>query len=83
MNSADGLIGIGCCLKWFSKLSWTLAVIGKEQLPNNNFHMIIIKLYSPREMYFPVLLILLGNVITAFNIIGDELLLNFGAKFQR
>ena len=32
MNSADGLIGIGCCLKWFSKLSWTLGVIGKEHL---------------------------------------------------
>ena len=31
MNSADGLIGIGCYLKWFSKLSWTLAVIGKDQ----------------------------------------------------
>ena len=32
MNSADGLIGIGCCLKWFSKLSWKLGVIGKEHL---------------------------------------------------
>lgn len=32
MNTADGLIGIGCCLKRFSKLSWTLGVIGKEHL---------------------------------------------------
>ena len=50
MNSADGLIGIGCCLKWFSKLSWTLAVIGKKAY--NNFYMniiIIINLYSTTE----------------------------------
>ena len=30
MNSADCLIGIECCLKWFSKLFWTLVVIGNE-----------------------------------------------------